>query len=249
MKVIIRTYGSLGVNLMNYVVLIADVIDSKKVKDRKQLQLILRDILSSMNKVHADSIHADLTLTLGDEFQGVFLSVSSCLLVMDQISASLAVRTVNDLGALVSLRFGVGLGTIEADIPDLSLSIGGDGRAFWFAREALDYISSNNDYGMSNECFRGLGDFDLVVNDFMGVLSVIRNSWTLSQITMVDYQFHFFGYSGVVNESLRALILDHYGVSMSAQTLSRRIIVSNVKQYVNGRKSLALLIEKRGGVL
>lgn len=229
---------------MKYVVLIADVIDSKKVKDRKKLQLILRDILSEMNKSHAASIHADLTLTLGDEFQGVFLSIESCFLVMDHISALLAVRSMDDLGVLVSLRFGVGLGTIVADIPDLSLSIGGDGEAFWFAREALDYIALNNDYGMSNECFRGLGDFDLVVNDFLNVLSVIRNSWTVSQTRMFEYHLACFGYGRVVNEFLREFILERYGVSMSAQTLSRRIIVSNAKQYVSGRVSLASLIER-----
>ena len=229
---------------MKYVVLIADVIDSKKVKDRKQLQLILRDILSEMNRSHAGSIHADLTLTLGDEFQGVFLSLESCLLVMDHISALLAVRSVDMLGSLVSLRFGVGLGTIVADIPDLSLSIGGDGEAFWFAREAMDVISNQNDYGMSNECFRGLGDLDLVINDFLNVLSVVRNSWTLSQMRMFEYHLACFAYGRIVNELLRSFIFESYGLRMSAQTLSRRIIVSNVKQYVSGRVSVAMLIER-----
>ncbi|NMA74777.1 MAG: DNA-binding protein, partial [Bacteroidales bacterium] len=112
--------------------LIGDIIDSKSLKNRKDIQNNLHKLLDGLNQKYESSIVSNLTLTLGDEFQGLFKDVECVLLVMDEINLTLSLKGIN-------VRFGVGYGEITTDI-NPELSIGADGEAFWFARDAITHI-------------------------------------------------------------------------------------------------------------
>ena len=54
-----------------YLALIADVIDSKTVQERFDLQKQLEKTLQKMNELFGDCLASRFTLTLGDEFQAL----------------------------------------------------------------------------------------------------------------------------------------------------------------------------------
>ena len=136
-----------------YLALIADVIDSKIVQERFDLQKQLEKTLQKINELFADYLASSFTLTLGDEFQ----------LKPTQ------------------LRFGIGLGEIVTDIDPLQ-SIGADGPAYWNARAAINLVHQKNDYGNTQIYFSSGNDSrDLVVNALIASGEAIRSSWRESQ--------------------------------------------------------------------
>lgn len=64
---------------MTYIALIGDIIQSKQLTDRSKVQKTLAAYLDDLNKTFAPYIISKLSLTLGDEFQGLFLSGLSSL--------------------------------------------------------------------------------------------------------------------------------------------------------------------------
>jgi hypothetical protein len=98
--------------------------------DRAALQERLLDGLSSANaRVVADQ---PLTMTIGDEFQGLYDSPARAL------EASLVLRLM--LVGAVDLRFGVGWGRLDVRDPDRG-PYGQDGPAWWAARAAIDRVA------------------------------------------------------------------------------------------------------------
>ena len=55
------------------IALISDIIASRKMKEREQIQEILTSILNDINIRFKGAIESNLTITLGDEFQGLSL--------------------------------------------------------------------------------------------------------------------------------------------------------------------------------
>ncbi|NLC06063.1 MAG: hypothetical protein GX778_06055 [Erysipelothrix sp.] len=53
------------------IAIIGDLIDSKQLDNRQQIQEQLQSALDSINIQFKDDIVSQLTLTLGDEFQGL----------------------------------------------------------------------------------------------------------------------------------------------------------------------------------
>ena len=114
---------------MNHLVMIADVIGSRQLANRGQVQTLLEAELRTLLKESA-GLASPYTITLGDEFQGVFSGADR---VFPDILAI--------LGALhpVGLRFALGIGPITTRI-NPEQAIGMDGPAFYRARDLLEYM-------------------------------------------------------------------------------------------------------------
>ena len=56
---------------MNYFALIGDIIDSKKIDNRYQVEKILETCLNDLNTEFKEVLVSKLSITLGDEFQGL----------------------------------------------------------------------------------------------------------------------------------------------------------------------------------
>ena len=119
---------------MLHLVLIADVVASRRAKDRQALQHMLTVKLSELN-TQATGLTSPYTLTLGDEFQAVFCQAD---------------RVFADLVGLLSvlhptrIRFSLGLGAITTDLnPDQALGM--DGPAFYAARDGISRLKSSGD--------------------------------------------------------------------------------------------------------
>ncbi|WP_106211188.1 SatD family protein [Glaciihabitans tibetensis] len=116
------------------VAVIVDLVDSKRVTNRREVQ---REILAAFSVVDGHVNTDDpLRATVGDEFQAVYPTVAVAL------EATLLARLVLPEG--IDCRFGLGRG----DVVDVGDSVGGviqDGSGWWLAREAINEAHRRED--------------------------------------------------------------------------------------------------------
>jgi len=96
-----------SINDKPYVAIIGDIIGSRNIENRNEVQNKLKDVLNHVNNKYAEDISAKFTITLGDEFQGL---LSAGRYVMDII------QFIERKMYPVKMRFGVGIGKITTDI-------------------------------------------------------------------------------------------------------------------------------------
>lgn len=112
-----------------FVAVLGDVVMSRLHPSRSDLQHELREALRLANE-RAVAVQP-LTLTIGDEFQGLYANVASAL------QATLLVRL--SLRHRVDVRFGIGWGALTTYDEDRA-PFEQDGPAWWAAREAIERI-------------------------------------------------------------------------------------------------------------
>ncbi len=105
------------------VVVIGDVVGSRRAADRAALHARVARALDQVNDQYA----ADLRLTVGDEYQGSFATVG------DALRATLALRLALLPGA--DVRHGIGHGPVETLDAERGIE---DGPGWWAARAAID---------------------------------------------------------------------------------------------------------------
>lgn len=115
----------------NKIVLIGDVVGSKKLNDgeRNRLQKNLSDLIQKIN-AGSKSIAAPMSITLGDEFQAVYSDAESILGDLWTILAGIHP---------VGVRFSIGIGKIVTPI-NRERSLGMDGPAFYAARTGIETL-------------------------------------------------------------------------------------------------------------
>jgi hypothetical protein len=112
-----------------YATLIGDVVLSREEADQVGLLARMKKALEETNRVCTPV--QPLTMTIGDEFQGVYGDLRQAL------KATLLVRLF--LGVLPELRFGLGWGKISALDPERA-PLGQSGPAWWGARAAIEHV-------------------------------------------------------------------------------------------------------------
>lgn len=128
-----------------YGVVVLDVVSSRKVKDRKQLQVDLHQYIHKVNEQYSKILAAPIRITLGDEWQVITSSPAECYNI---VSAFQQLFWKED----IEIYAGIGIGSVSTDI---TLDVGAtDGPCFHLARQAIDiakagknnkrYISSKN---------------------------------------------------------------------------------------------------------
>lgn len=118
---------------MNKIVLIGDIVASKKIAQRKALQERLASALAALNE-HNPNLASRYTITLGDEFQAVF-----------HTAESLFYETIQILSAAFpeKIRFSFGVGTILTEI-NYEQALGMDGPAFYQARDGVNELKESD---------------------------------------------------------------------------------------------------------
>lgn len=109
---------------------IADVVSSRQVEDRRALHQAIVTELARINQLLP--AQEPLAITVGDEFQGVYGNLGSALRAT--LLARLALLPIADT------RYGIGHGTITRlqQSPPVQ-----DGPAWWAAREALEAVEED----------------------------------------------------------------------------------------------------------
>ena len=212
-----------------YLALIADVIDSKMVQERFNLQKQLEKTLRKMNELFGDYLASCFTLTLGDEFQALLKVDAPVFQIIDTLRSELTPT---------QLRFGIGLGEIVTAIDPLQ-SIGADGPAYWNARAAINLVHQKNDYGNTQIYFSSGNDSkDLLVNALIASGEAIRSGWRGSQEEILLDLLKRFVYSENFSQQDLAQSLD-----INPSALSKRLKSSSIRVYLRGRAAALASIQ------
>ena len=212
-----------------YLALIADVIDSKMVQERFNLQKQLEKTLRKMNELFGDYLASCFTLTLGDEFQALLKVDAPVFQIIDTLRSELSPT---------QLRFGIGLGEIATAIDPLQ-SIGADGPAYWNARAAINLVHQKNDYGNTQIYFSSGNDSkDLLVNALIASGEAIRSGWRGSQEEILLDLLKRFVYSENFSQQDLAQSLD-----INPSALYQRLKSSSIRVYLRGRAAALASIQ------
>ena len=212
-----------------YLALIADVIDSKMVEERFDLQKQLEKTLQTMNELFGEFIASNFTLTLGDEFQGLLKVDAPVFQIIDTLRSELTPT---------QLRFGIGLGEIVTDIDPLQ-SIGADGPAYWNARAAINLVHQKNDYGNTQIYFScGKEKQDFFVNALIASGEAIRSGWRGSQEEILLDLLKRCVYSENFSQQDLAQSLE-----INPSALSKRLKSSSIRVYLRGRAAALASIQ------
>ena len=212
-----------------YLALIADVIDSKMVQERFDLQKQLEITLQKINGLFADYLASCFTLTLGDEFQALLKVDAPVFQIIDTLRSELTPT---------QLRFGIGLGEIVTDIDPLQ-SIGADGPAYWNARAAINLVHQKNDYGNTQIYFSsGKENQDFFVNALIASGEAIRSGWRDSQEEILLNLLKRSVYSESFSQQDLAQSL-----AINPSALSKRLKSSSIRVYLRGRAAALASIQ------
>ena len=212
-----------------YLALIADVIDSKMVQERFDLQKQLEKTLQTMNELFGEFLASSFTLTLGDEFQALLKVDAPVFQIIDTLRSELTPT---------QLRFGIGLGEIVTDIDPLQ-SIGADGPAYWNARAAINLVHQKNDYGNTQIYFScGKEKQDFFVNSLIASGEAIRSGWRGSQEEILLDLLKRCVYSENFSQQDLAQSLE-----INPSALSKRLKSSSIRVYLRGRAAALASIQ------
>ena len=212
-----------------YLALIADVIDSKMVQERFDLQKQVEKTLQKMNELFGDYMVSRFTLTLGDEFQALLKVDAPIFQIIDTLRSELTPT---------QLRFGIGLGEIVTAIDPLQ-SVGADGPAYWNARAAINFVHQKNDYGNTQIYFSsGKENQDYFVNALIASGEAIRSGWRESQEEILLNLLKRSVYSETFSQQDLAQSL-----AINPSALSKRLKSSSIRVYLRGRAAALACIQ------
>ena len=209
---------------MDYIAIISDIKESKKIEDRNQIQENLSHILKCVNRIYRADISAKFVITLGDEFQGLLRNGSHLFDIVKYIQREMYP---------VRLRFGVGIGEINTNI-FYEAAIGADGPAYYVAREMIECLREQEkklkrqapDIQIS---IYGTEKFEISeINTLLALMKILEDGWSEKQrFTVWDMEKN----GGSQKECAKRM-----GTTQS--TIARRLAGSNYLTYVQARKTV-----------
>lgn len=164
--------------MMKNIVIIADIVGSKKITDRNRVQTQLKQELKEINAT-ASHLLSPYTITLGDEFQAVYSNPQSILQDLLHITVRLFP---------IRIRFSIGIGAISTDI-NPNEALGMDGPAFYLARDGINCLKKVNHsviqiYGSNTPCCA-------LINTSLQLVMSLMDEW--KQNTLLILHSHLRG--------------------------------------------------------
>ncbi|MBP7176577.1 MAG: hypothetical protein KBA53_10265 [Thermoclostridium sp.] len=156
-----------------YIAVIGDIVSSKRIPERKEIQDKLTSLLNDINKAYPRNIASQFMITLGDEFQGLLHTGDNVLEMLETIE-----REMHP----VKMRFGIGVGGITTDInPEVPL--GADGPAYHHARRMIQELKSAEKKKMESKLnmkieIETYPEITELVNTIFTLNTVLKEKWT-----------------------------------------------------------------------
>ncbi|WP_150523734.1 SatD family protein [Roseibium sediminis] len=154
----------------NHTVLMGDIVESEQFPSREHLHVVFNRSVDAANQKHGDDIASPLTITLGDEFQGLFSSRAAAFRVAHEMRLEL-------LHEGVRCRFVVGDVHLETPL-NKSSAWNMLGRGLAEARGRLEEKQDPNAYRFS---FPEDGDLPPLLDAIGSSLSFLEEGWTERQ--------------------------------------------------------------------
>lgn len=207
-----------------YYAIIGDIVSSKSLGERTNIQQNLEEVLNSLNKEYNNEIKKKLSITLGDEFQGLFLKSCNLLEIIHKIELEMFP---------VRFRFGIGIGEIEFDHGNINSPYRSDGEVWWNAREAIDEVkklnSTNKQKYFSNVYIKSNNkSLNNRLNTILDLCYAIKVKWTVKQLDLIKYTIKNYGLTDkfVINK-----VSEHF--EQSSSTIYGKYSSSRYINYVN----------------
>lgn len=219
---------------MEYIAIIGDIKDSKKIENRNQVQENLNQVLNQINKMYRSDISAAFIITLGDEFQGLLSRTTHLLDIVKYIQRKMYP---------VKLRFGIGIGKMNTEIfPEAA--IGADGPAYYAARSTIEELreqekklrkqAADIQISVYNErCFE-ITEINMIIL----FMKIIEEGWSDKQrYTIWDMELN----GGSQEECAKRM-----GITQS--TVARRLADGNYITYQRAKKTAAEALRRLGEI-
>ncbi|MBQ3513978.1 MAG: hypothetical protein IJA32_09320 [Lachnospiraceae bacterium] len=209
---------------MNYIAIIGDIKNSKKIENRNQIQEKLNSVLKYVNEVYQTDMAAKFIITLGDEFQGLIKSNEHLLDIIKYIQQEMYP---------IKLRFGIGFGEISTDI-FYEAAIGADGPAYYAARKMIEELREQE-----KKLKKQAADIQISVyntesfevaeiNTILALMKIIEDGWSEKQrFTIWDMKRN----GGSQEECAKRM-------NTTQSTVARRLAEGNYLTYERARKTV-----------
>jgi len=169
-----------------YIVLMADIIDSRNA-NQNDLMFKFKELTAEVNRTHKKDILSPMTITLGDEFQGLLKNISAAINLILELEEKLM---MNNAG--FKLRYVLYEGKIDTPI-NTEIAYGMLGEALTKAREALENTKSTNNRFYFNLKKQHAAE---ALNNSISIFQNITDDWKLdtdqelisSFLTWKDYK-------------------------------------------------------------
>lgn len=164
-----------------YIAVIGDIVESKRIKERKAVQQKLGVVLHEINERYTGDVASRFMITLGDEFQGLLQAGTHTMEIIERIERQMHPTR---------MRFGIGVGEITTDInPELPL--GADGSAYYNARKMVNELKAAEKQKMASklnmkikiEEYVGISE---LINTIFSLNTVLKEKWTDRQLEVID---------------------------------------------------------------
>jgi len=199
---------------MKYTTIIADIINSKEITNREKFQDSLKNCLDKINR-DTEHIISPYTITLGDEFQAIYINSSNLINDIFKI-------LLNSYPA--KIRFSIGIGDISTKL-NYEYSLGMDGPAFHIARKGLKEMK-NIDYSLIQ-----------VFNDLSQDVKFINTTLRLSMAMMSDWKNNTFViFNKLLNDKSVSAMLP--SLDITERAIYKIIKNNNLREYVEYFSSL-----------
>lgn len=203
---------------MNYAAFTGDLVESRKLPNRAQVQKDLRSVLGALNATWENHLTVPLRVTAGDEVQGLTRVPEVVVDVMVGIADALFP---------VRVAWGLGLGPLSTDLlEDVSLL---DGPCFHRAREAVEEARRSSRWMR----VRGAqGSAGVAASALMNLVAALRSDWTDRQAEVVRaargrLQIEVAEDLGVHPSTIsRTLAAAHYESVLEGETAAREVLRS-----------------------
>lgn len=219
---------------MEHVAIIGDIKDSKKLKNRNQIQEKLNVTLKNINKIYRNDISANFVITLGDEFQGLLEKREHLLDIIKYIQREMYP---------VKLRFGIGIGEISTDII-YEAAIGADGPAYYAARKMIEDLREQEKKLKKQAAdiqveFYDTNYFEITeINTMLALMKIIEDSWSEKQrLTIWD----MYQNGGSQEECAKRM-------NTTQSTVARRLADGNYTTYKKAKQTLDEALKRLGDI-
>ncbi len=202
-----------------YIAIKIDIIKSRSYSDRDQLQKKFLKITDNANKEFDEFVVSRFIVTHGDELQGLLKIDGRVIDVINFFLNEMNSLESEDFGKkkirTSKIRFGIGIGTLNTSLKPVS--IGMDGQAFYFAKEAIDIAHSQKKYIVVKTESQIVTNF---INTIFDLMFSIRKDWSVTQIEIISF---------IIKGYLQESIAKKMGISQPA--VSKHLKRANWESY------------------
>lgn len=214
-----------------YCAIIGDMVNSRNIENRSEIQKKMKEILDNVNVRFSSSLASKFTITLGDEFQGLLTSVTDLITIIDYMKFEFYP---------IKLRFGIGFGEMFTEVFE-DIAIGSDGPAYYAAREAVDSIKKSRsryeqpDQDIKFECINNSIKHEFkLLNTSLSMCSYIERRWTDKQRAVIKLML--FG-----EKTQREIA---YAMEVSQSSIQRRLVSGGYFTYKNAKDDINDYVKK-----